>query len=419
MEADYHFHKNLFLWKHCCVGIADYNNYIYQNNFAVKKLAFFFTLFFSCFLHAQNDFCSIRISLLTCTPGQELYSTFGHSAIRVTDPRNNTDIIFNYGTFDFDDPGFYSKFTRGKLLYFVSVDSLQNFLAEYEYFQRGVIEQVLHLSCTEKEKMVAALFENAKEENKYYRYDFTYDNCTTRLRDMLEKATGDSLQAKNILPAQGTTFRNLIHEYLHKGNQYWSQFGIDILLGSPLDKKISNREAMFLPDYLLKGFDSAQLHNRPLVIQTNTLIPAQPIKEDKSFFTPFVVFSILFLVITILSFLLQHKASIFLKSFDVFFFLLLGLLGLLLLFMWFGTSHLMTKNNYNLVWALPTHLTAALFLFSKKKWVLHYFRFLFFYTIALLAAWFLLPQQMNIALLPLMSIILVRSYFISKKLTVE
>jgi hypothetical protein len=214
----------------------------------VKKYLLIISFFISFFSSAQTDSsrsCGLQISLLTCTPGEELYSTFGHSAFRVVDSSTSTDIVFNYGTFDFYDPDFYEKFIKGKLLYFVAIDSLQSFLLEYEYFKRGVTEQVLNLSCTEKQNMLAALYENAKEENKYYRYDFNYDNCTTRLRDILEKITGQKLQTKNILPHSNTTFRNLIHFYLNRGGQQWSKLGIDILLGSPLDKKVTNSEAMF------------------------------------------------------------------------------------------------------------------------------------------------------------------------------
>ena len=130
---------------------------------------------------------------------------------------------------------------------------------EYEFFKRGITEQVINISCDEKQKFVAALYENIKKENRDYRYDFNYDNCTTRLRDMLEKAAGKQIESKNILPKPGTTFRNLIHVYLDSGGQQWSKLGIDMLLGNPMDKKVTNREAMFLPDYLLMAFDSSKL----------------------------------------------------------------------------------------------------------------------------------------------------------------
>lgn len=379
-----------------------------------KILSFFFLFTIYISSTAQNDSCHLRISLLTCTPGEELYSTFGHSAFRIIDSSNNSDLVFNYGTFDFYDPDFYKKFVKGKLLYFVSIDSLPSFMEEYEYFKRGVTEQVINISCTEKQKLAAALFENAKEENKYYHYDFNYDNCTTRLRDMLEKAAGKQLETKNILPKPNTTFRNLIHTYLDKGGQQWSELGIDIILGSPLDKIVTNREAMFLPDYLLYAFDSSLLNGKPIVAEKKILLNEFEAYKTKSIVTPLLVFGILFFLITLTSIFANNSRNTFFKIFDFIFFFSLGLIGLLILFMWFGTDHAMARENFNLLWALPTHLSIAFMLFSKKQWVSSYFRFIFFYTIALLLAWFFLPQQFNTALLPVAGIILIRSFFISK-----
>lgn len=380
----------------------------------MKKLLFYFSLFTFHFSSFAQDSCGIRISLLTCTPGTELYSTFGHSALRVVDSDNNTDLVFNYGTFEFDSD-FYKKFVKGKLLYFVSIDTLSYFLYEYEYYKRGITEQVINISCEEKQRMVAALFENAKDENKYYRYDFNYDNCTTRLRDMLEKAAGKQLESKNILPKPGTTFRNLIHVYLDRGGQQWSKLGIDMLLGNPMDKKVTNREAMFLPDYLLMAFDSSKLNGQPVVSEKRILLNYFDAYKTKTGITPFIVFGILFLLIAALSIFVFKRWNLFLKIFDFFFFVIVGLIGILILFMWFGTEHAMCKNNFNLLWALPTHLPVAFMLFSKKQWVNSYFRFIFFYTIALLLAWFFLPQQFNTALLPITGIILIRSFYLSKR----
>ena len=387
----------------------------------MRKFLFLLFILSNHFLsNAQTDsvdkqLCGIRISLLTCTPGTELYSTFGHSAFRVVDTNNNTDLVFNYGTFDFYDPAFLTKFVKGRLLYFVSIDSLPSFMAEYDYYKRGITEQAINISCEEKQKLVAALFENAKEENKYYRYDFNYDNCTTRLRDILEKAVGKQLETKNILPQSNTTFRNLIHVYLDRGGQQWSKLGIDMLLGNPMDKNVTNREAMFLPDYLLMAFDSSKLNGQPVVNEKKILLNYFESYKTKSGITPFIVFGILFLVIAALSFFARNTVNTFFKIFDFLLFTFLGLIGFLILFMWFGTDHAMCKNNFNLLWALPTHLPVAFMLFSKKQWVNSYFRFVFFYTIALLLAWFFLPQQFNTALLPVVGIVLIRSFFISKR----
>jgi len=354
--------------------------------------------------------------LLTCTPGKELYSSFGHSAFRVVDSANNTDIVYNYGTFDFYDPEFYSKFVKGKLLYFVSTSTLNEFLEEYEYYKRGITEQSINISCEDKKKLATALRENAKEENKYYKYDFNYDNCTTRLRDMLEKAAGKQLITKNIVPKPGkTTFRDLIHSYLDRGGQQWSELGIDILLGSPLDKKVTNREAQFLPDYMLMTFDSSTLNGQPVVNEKKILLDHFDEYKTKSGLTPIIVFGVLFLIVAVLSFLTRSKWNLFFKIFDYFFFFALGVIGILILFMWFGTDHAMCKNNFNLLWALPTHLLVAFMLFSRRNWVNNYFRFIFFYTIALLLAWFFLPQQFNTALLFVVGIVLIRSFYLSKR----
>ena len=386
----------------------------------MKKLFLLFSLFTFYFSStAQNDSCGIHISLLTCTPGTELYSTFGHSAFRVFDSLNNTDLVFNYGTFDFYDPKFYNKFVKGKLLYYVSIDTLPSFLAEYDYYKRGITEQIINISCEEKQRLVALLFENAKEENKYYRYDFNYDNCTTRLRDILESAAGKQLETKNILPGPNTTFRNLIHIYLDRGGQQWSKFGIDMLLGNPMDKKVTNREAMFLPDYLLMAFDSSTLNGKPVVNEKKILLNYFDAYKTKNGITPFIVFGVLFLLIAVLSFFTRNKWNLFFKIFDFFFFTFLGLLGILILFMWFGTEHAMCKNNFNLLWALPTHLPVAFLLFNGKQWVNVYFRFIFFYTIALLLAWFFLPQQFNTAFLPVVGTILIRSFNLSKRITTK
>lgn len=381
----------------------------------MKRLLFPFLLFTFYFSPAQTDRCGIRISLLTCTPGQELYSTFGHSAFRVVDSINKTDLVFNYGTFDFYDPAFISKFVKGKLLYFVSIDSLNSFLAEYDYYKRGITEQAINISCEEKQKLIAALFENAKEENKYYRYDFNYDNCTTRLRDMLEKAAGKQLETKNILPKPGTTFRHLIHIYLDRGGQQWSKLGIDMLLGNPIDKKVTNREAMFLPDYLLMAFDSSKLNGHQVVKEKKILLNYFDEYKTKTGIPPFIIFGILFLIITAISVFKSKAWKTPLIIFDFFFFFAPGALGILILFMWFGTDHAMCKNNFNLLWALPTHLPIAFMLFSKKNWINIYFRFIFFYTIALLLAGFFLPQQFNTATLPIVGIILIRSFYLSKR----
>jgi hypothetical protein len=374
-----------------------------------KLLPFFFLLMMFNNMQAQTDsVCNLRISLLTCSPGEELYSTFGHSALRVTDSAVGIDIIYNYGTFDFDDPSFYSKFTRGKLLYFVSVERLEDFLQEYIYEKRGVTEQVLNLSCTEKEKLAAALHENAKEKNKYYKYDFIYDNCTTRLRDMFFNNADGPIETSDIRPKENVTFRNMIHSYLDKSHQYWSKLGIDILLGESLDKKVTNNEAMFLPDYLLKGFDNTTIDERPLISEKKEMLKPTMQLRKTQIFTPFIVFALLFLIITVLTFL--NNTDNFLSVFDFFLFFISGLLGIFILFMWFGTDHPECANNYNLVWAFPLNIIIVFFLYKKWNWVRYYFLLNSILLLLLLILWEWLPQELNNALIPVTALLLLRSF---------
>ena len=383
-----------------------------------KIIAVLFLLWFFNGLKAQQDpSCTIQVSLLTCSPGEELYSTFGHSALRVIDSSNNTDIIYNYGTFDFDDPSFYSKFTRGKLMYFVSVQKFESFFEEYQDYQRGITEQILGLSCSEKKKLVSALQENATEENRYYKYDFIIDNCTTRLRDIVFKNANATVISKDIRPNKEITFRKLIHKYLDSSYQYWSKLGIDILLGRPLDKKLTNNEAMFLPDYLLKGFDSTSLSGvalgRPLVLEKKEILKPALSERKSSLFTPFIVFTILFFVVFVLG-LLKNTGKFF-SVFDFILFFISGILGVFLLFMWFGTDHPECKNNFNLAWAMPFHFIIVFFLFRKWRWLKYYFFINSIFLLILLILWKWLPQEMNNALIPVVCVLLVRSLSQYKK----
>lgn len=377
-----------------------------------------FVLFFLFLLslgsaRAQNDSCTLQISLLTCAPGEELYSTFGHTAIRVRDASNGSDYVFNYGTFEFG-PDFYGKFIRGKLRYFLSVENFNDFQYTYQLESRSIQEQILLLSCAEKQALLQALFRNAQETNRYYRYDFLFDNCTTRARDMIVKQSRQPVVFANILPPQAPTFRNLIHSYLNAGHEYWSKLGIDLLLGAKLDRQVSNAESMFLPEYLLKGVETAQVNGRLLAAPPQTLLDLPSPLDQASLLTPGVVFGFLLVVVLALSFLRKRRVQQALHVFDRVFFFLLGIVGVLLLFMWFGTDHTVCANNYNLLWALPAHLACGIFAGSGKAWVRTYFRIVFFITALLLLTWAFLPQNLNEALIPLVLIVLLRSFLLSK-----
>jgi hypothetical protein len=249
------------------------------------------------------------------------------------------------------------------------------------------------------------------EENRYYNYYFHLDNCTTRARDIIAYQTGAAVVFKNILPAKPPSFRNLIHTYLDKGGMYWSKFGIDLLLGNNFDKKVTNAEAMFLPDYLMKGADNATADNHPLVAQTQSLLPFTAGTSSATWITPLFIGVLLLVVIAGLSFSAGKWAHRVLTIFDCVFFLMLGIFGVLIVTLWTIRVDTVCRDNFNLAWALPTHLPVAFVVYLKRKWLQQYFRVVFGLTLLFGICWLFIPQQLNLAVLPLLGIILLRSYF--------
>ncbi len=382
-----------------------------KNTIAALLLISFLFLFPNKKVIGQ-DSSRIRISLLTCTPGEELYSIFGHSAIRIIDSNNVADYVFNYGTFNFDDEDFYLKFIRGKLLYYVSLERTNDFINDYAFAGRGITEQVLNFSFAEKNNIKRALIENLKEENKYYKYDFFLDNCTTRLRDIITKNKNPEAALPAVMPSQ-TKFREAIHEYLDKGGQCWSKLGIDLLLGLPADKVMTPSEQAFLPNNLMTSVDSCKNHH--LVVSKSILIH-EPIHEHSSpFFTPLLLFCIFACIHVIVS-LFKNKTSVGITNLlDRLIFFSSGLLGILFIFMWSLTDHSMTKYNFNLLWAIPTNIIACFCIESKDNYCKKYFLFLSILLSLLVLGWFIIPQQLNISLIPIVVLLAYRSFKISAK----
>lgn len=361
--------------------------------------------------YSGTDSCQLRISLLTCTPGKELYSIFGHTAIRVVD--NENDLVFNYGTFNFNDPDFYAKFVRGKLDYFLSVEAFTDFVYGYQWEQRGITEQVLSLNCQEKHRLFERLIRNAQEANKFYKYDFLFDNCTTRAGDMIRKDNDRTFITKNILQGPPPTFRELLHEYLDKGGLVWSKLGIDILLGSRIDRTVNNAEFQFLPDNLMRGMDSTAVDGISIVNDKSVILKQAWTVEGTAILPLWWTLS-LAAIIFLFSWYHRHTYSRWQSVFDHIFFSLLGLLGCLLVFMWWGTDHASCRDNFNLLWCLPFSL-AFIWLPNKFQAIRKkYFLVQTAGLLILMVCWKLLPQQMNIALLPIVLLTAMRSWMIAK-----
>ena len=284
----------------------------------------------------------------------------------------------------------------------------------YQLESRSILEQPLQLTCTAAQKLYTALLINAQPQNRYYRYDFLFDNCTTRARDIIVQNALGPVHFQPILPTPPPTFRDLLHTYLDRGGQYWSRLGIDILLGVKLDKRVTNEQSMFLPDYLLKGIDKASVSNHRLAAPPQTILQMPSPLNKGSLFRPGIVFTILLIVVAALSFTKTRWAATALSGFDFLFFFVLGLAGLLLLFMWFGTDHIVCRDNFNLIWALPTHVVAAFVLNQKRGWVPVYFKIVLVLCALLLLTWAWLPQRLNPALIPIVLLTILRSWFLSK-----
>lgn len=345
---------------------------------------------------------SATFSIITDAPGADLYMAFGHSAIRLRDSVQNLDVVFNYGTFDFREPNFYLKFARGKLLYTLS-DCYYK-----DYVQKPIpacTEQVLLLTQEQKKALFLFLVINLQEQNRKYPYDFFYDNCATRIREALVSVCRDSL----VFPQHATdkSFRSMLHEYL--GVHPWMELGIDIVLGLPADKIATSDQQMFLPDYLSSAFAEATLNGKPLTGPV-TFISGQRDNwmPQKPFPLPLACSWGLFLVGVLVTFARKPVVSLW---FDRFFFMGVGIIGVIIFFLWFFTEHAAAKNNLNLFWAYPWHVVALFYLHRAKLpcWVSIGYKVSAVSGALLLLTWYFLPQDLHEVLIPVILLVVLRS----------
>lgn len=380
----------------------------------MKRLLVILFTFLSVFtMKAQSD--SLRVSLLTCGPGQEVYNLFGHSAIRVKNEATGVDYVFNYGIFSFNTPNFVLRFCLGQTDYQLGVQYYDDFVWNYQMQGRFVHEQVLNLTEQEKLQLVAALEENYLPENRIYRYNYFYDNCATRPRDIVERAINGEVRYTEDMdtPQKALTYRGLVHEYTTK--QPWSRFGIDLLLGSEADKPISRRASMFVPFYLEEYFHTAQkadLQGR------NSGLIAEELEittQDESDWpaptplTPMRVFLLLFIFVAALT-AWGIKQGRSLWGLDLLVFAIAGIAGCIIAFMVLFSEHPAVSPNYLLLLLHPLHL---IFLYHIVKRVKKLQRSVYLganmvVILLFLAFWALIPQKFPIEIVPLALILLVR-----------
>ena len=358
------------------------------------------------------------VSVVTCAPYQgELYSAFGHSAIRVYDPVNQIDYAYNYGVFDFNQPNFYLNFTRGHLLYKLAVQSYPHFRYNYLYFNRWVHEQVINIDQSQKQKIFDYLEWNALPENQNYLYDYFYNNCATKIRDVFVESLGEKIVFDESFITTDYTIRQLTDLYLQQ--QPWGDLGIDICLGLPMDKKATPYNYMFLPDYIEASFNHASLITSsgaiPLVKETIVSESGEVNAIERSWMHPWVVFGIFLVGVVVISYYDFKKQNIS-TWLDVALLLVTGLIGLLLFTLWVATDHRAAANNFNLLWAQPFNLFALyLVVGKKKKFTKKYFAAITVLSLALLLTWPILPQQLNVFLYPVVVAMTLR-YAINYKL---
>ncbi len=357
-----------------------------------------------------------QISILTAAPSDEaVFTLYGHTAVRVKDSLHKIDLVFNYGIFDFSKPNFIYRFTKGETDYKLAAYNFQHYIIEYQMRGSEVTEQVLNFTPNEINKIWNALYINVQPENCVYRYNFFFDNCATRPVAIVEEQVDGKIKYND--PPEPQTFRDLIN-YCTRNNS-WLTFGCDLALGSPTDRVATPHEMMFLPVYLKEEFDKATIVNpdgteRKLVKSTTRL--AEELTDDdqgeKEWFTPMLCSMIIFLLVSLITYM-EWKKKTYFRLVDCILFLLAGVAGTVLFFLCFISTHPCIWPNWSIVWLQPFDLVAVI-LFAVKKYgkAAYYYHFINFAALTLLlAGWYFIPQHLNIAFIPLVATLWLRSGF--------
>ena len=357
-----------------------------------------------------------EITVMTMEPYQgELYSAFGHSAFHIIDSINDIDWVYNYGVFNFQQQNFYLNFARGQTLYQLGLTYYEPFRDGYVNQDRSIREQYLNLTLSEKQEFFKFLQNNYKPENREYLYNYVYDNCATKIRDVVESIFADRVTFGSDAAGQRKTIRHLMHDYLEL--QPWGTLGIDVGLGLQIDKEVPDYDYMFLPDYVFDAFSLATIVSdgveKPLVKETIIINSPKSSEIQNGWLTPINFFILLFFIGGFLTHL-NMKRGKRTKGFDAALFGFSGIVGLWLTFLWAGTPHLSTWN-LDLLWAIPFHFPVVFMLRSIKwkKRLSTYFKVIWIWYALLLLVWVILPGQINMALVPFTLLLLLRAFYIS------
>jgi len=380
-----------------------------------RKIIFFLILLFTAFLGlSQNAELSplSKISLLTVGTGEDLAAKFGHSAIRLQDPTLGIDEVYGYGTYDFEDPNFYLNFTRGKLAYTISRIPFKYFDYSYQQEKRWIKEQELDLNLQQRTLIVGFLENNLLPENKRYKYDFLFDNCATRIPMVFEKTLGSTFKFDYSYLENHLTFRELIRLKLNPNT--WSNFGIDLALGSVIDRKATPYEHLFLPIYVYQQMKHTTLNGKSIVKKESVLLDI-PEQNDNSllFLTPAFWLGLLLALVTWVTFK-DYKNERRTKWLDFSLFMLTGFSGMLILFLWFGTDHLATKANYNALWAFAPNAIIGFLILKEEvpKWIKFYLILLIGMLFITCILWMFKIQVFSILLILVILALAIRYLFL-------
>ena len=356
-----------------------------------------------------------EISIVTTDAGNELFEAFGHSAIRIKDPVLQLDLVYNYGIFDFNAPNFYTNFTKGRLLYKLGRYQFKYFLESYRQDKRWVKQQVLNLTQQQRQAFFMYLERNASPQNATYLYDPFFNNCASKLKDITTTILGDKVEFNDKEIEKELSFRTLMNREIHWNT--WGGFGINLALGSKLDKNANLQQYMYLPDYVYTIFKNSTVYfknqKKPLVKKEELLLDFPNRKQSLPLISPLLVFSIIALLGIFITYR-DNKNQKRTKWIDTILLITTGLVGFLIVFLWFFTDHSTTPNNFNVLWAFSPNLIIVFLLNKGKKWLSTYFIFLIFLLVIITIIWITNIQHFPIAVIPLLILLFVRYLFLSK-----
>ena len=372
-----------------------------------------FLLLLPCGQTTANSNDSIRLSLLTCAPGEEIYSLFGHTAIRYENPSQGVDVVFNYGLFSFDTPNFIFRFSLGETDYQLGATNYSHFAGEYAFFGRSVWQQTLNLTNEEKIDLIRLLQENHRPENRVYRYNFFYDNCATRPRDKIE----ESIAGKVIYPTEpqdgSRSFRDIVHQYCKE--HPWARFGIDLCIGSEADQPITQRQMMFAPFYLMDAFAGAQIKNdsiqRPLTEACELIVDATPEEDESGWIPTPLQCALLLFILTAGTTIYGIRRRTGLWGVDLLLFGAAGIVGCVLAFLALFSEHPAVSSNFLLLVFHPGQLLFLPYIiYCDRKGKICWYLTLNLVVLTLFIVLFpLIPQRFDFAVVPLALCLLIRS----------